>query len=177
MERALKVQRGATVAVGASSRHPWHGGDGMSDNYLRLIPSDPRWRPSERPAQDAATLLSRYRPDADRCSAEFCEEVTFFDAGAKTESITCPFCRTNLGDWWGDAMGRAYRSKFADLTIKTPCCDSETSLNDLTYVWPAAFGSFALEAANPGRPSLSEAERLELERTLGSPLKLVWQHV
>ncbi|WSH63252.1 hypothetical protein U8Q05_16350 [Rhizobium ruizarguesonis] len=39
---------------------------------------------------------------------------------------------------------------FKDLNTVAPCCGATVSLNDLRYVWPAAFGHFALEAHNPG---------------------------
>ncbi|NZD50784.1 hypothetical protein [Rhizobium leguminosarum] len=37
-----------------------------------------------------------------------------------------------------------------DINTVAPCCGATVSLNDLRYVWPAAFGRFALEAHNPG---------------------------
>jgi hypothetical protein len=149
----------------------------MSDHYLRLVPVDPDWRPTPEAAEAAAGLLARLFPDAYDCCVDFTEGVAFFDAGANAESISCPSCHADLDGWWDQAMGVAYETGFRELSVETPCCRARTSLNDLAYVWPAAFGSFALEVSNPGVQFITDEQRLALETALGSPLKVVWQRL
>jgi hypothetical protein len=142
----------------------------MSDNCLRLIPRDPNWRPTPEAAAAATALLAEAFPAAERVEARAETNVVFYDAGFNTESISCPSCGADLDAWWGDAMSEAGETGFGDLAVVTPCCASRTSLNDLDYVWPAAFGSFALEVSNPGAPSLADEQRKAVEQALGSPV-------
>ncbi|RVD42947.1 hypothetical protein EN858_11260 [Mesorhizobium sp. M4B.F.Ca.ET.215.01.1.1] len=149
----------------------------MSDNYLRLVSYDPRWRPGEAAAREAVTILRDLFPRAEHIGVEFEKGVTFFDAGANTESINCPLCGSDLEDWWGEAMDRAASSGFEDLAAVTPCCHGPTSLNDLRYVWPAAFGSCALTVVNPDETSLETNQLRRIEQAIGSQLKAIWQHL
>jgi hypothetical protein len=149
----------------------------MSDNYLRLVPVDPKWSAPVEAAEKAVRILAKLLPAAGHVCTRSENGVVFYDAGANTESISCPACGSDLGDWWGDAMDEAFAFGFTDLTIVTPCCAAQTSLNDLIYVWPAAFGSFALEATNPGVSAFTDAQKAALEEALGAPLKTVWQHL
>ena len=149
----------------------------MSDHYLRLVPADPRWRAAPEAAKAATRILAEMLPAAEDIRAHHEDGVVFYDAGSNTERIACPACGADLDDWWGDAMEKAYATGFRDLTVVTPCCAAKSSLNDLVYVWPAAFGAFALEARNPGISAITDSQRADLERALGSPLKIVWQHI
>jgi hypothetical protein len=149
----------------------------MSDNYLRLVSYDPRWNPGEAAAKEAVKIARELFPQAEHVAVEYEEGVTFFDAGANTESINCPLCGSDLEDWWGEAMNHAAASHFEDLAIVTPCCHRSTSLNDLRYLWPAAFGTCALTIVNPGATSLTADQLRSIEQAIGSPLKVVWQHL
>jgi hypothetical protein len=149
----------------------------MSDTYLHLIPSDPDYRPTEDAAEAGVRLLKGFFPRADGVKVLAEKGVVFFDAGENTESVACPACAADLMDWWGDAMVRAHASAFSDLSVVTPCCSKRTSLNDLVYVWPAAFGCFALEVSNPGESSIAEAQRTAIEQVLGCSAKTVWQRL
>ncbi|AZO47978.1 MAG: hypothetical protein EOS58_18720 [Mesorhizobium sp.] len=149
----------------------------MSDSYLRLVSYDPHWRPGEAAASEAVTIARGLFPRAEHIGVESEEGVTFFDAGANTESINCPLCGSDLEAWWGEAMDRAAASGFKDLAVVTPCCERPTSLNELRYVWPAAFGSCALTVVNPGETSLAVDQLRRIEQAIGSPLKAIWQHL
>ncbi len=149
----------------------------MSDNYLRLVPLDPEWIPSPDIAEKAVCILFKMLPAAAHVCSRVENGVVFYDAGGNTETISCPTCGSELGDWWGEAMAAAIASGFTNLSVVTPCCDAQTSLNDLDYVWPAAFGSFVLEATNPGVSAFTDAQRAALEEALGARLKTVWQHL
>ena len=149
----------------------------MSDTFLHLVPNDPRWHPEEAAATAAVKIARGLFPLAEHVAVEYEEGVTFFDAGANTESIHCPFCGNDLEDWWGEAMDQAAASRFEDLSVTTPCCHKASSLNDLRYVWPAAFGVCALTVVNPGVASLASEQLRTIEQAMGSPLEAIWQHL
>ncbi len=51
-------------------------------------------------------------------------------------------------DWWHERMSSKWKEEsksFESLDIKTPCCESDTTLNDFRYDWAAAFGLCILE--------------------------------
>lgn len=149
----------------------------MSDNYLHLVPCDPHWQPEAEAAEKAVEITRRLFRQAEHVGVGYKEGVTFFDAGANAESVHCAFCGSDLEDWWGGAMDEAAASDFADLAVVTPCCGKSTSLNDLRYVWPAAFGTCALMVVNPGATSLGADQLRIIELAIGSPLKVIWQHL
>jgi hypothetical protein len=149
----------------------------VSDTFLRLVPVDPQWTPSSDAADAAVRRLINLLPAADHVSSRSEDGVVFSDLGEYSESISCPGCRSDLGDWWADAMNEAYVSKFNDLAVVTPCYATRTSLNDLVYEWPAAFGSFCLEAFNPNAAAISDADRALLEETVGAPLRVILQRI
>ena len=149
----------------------------MSDTYLHLIPSDPDYRPTEDAVKAGLSLLKGFFPGADGVKVLAEQGVMFFDAGENTESVACPACGADLMDWWGDAMDRAHTIGFSDLSVVTPCCSKRTSLNDLVYVLPAAFGCFALEVSNPEKPSIAEAQRTAVEQVLGCSVRTVCQRL
>jgi hypothetical protein len=149
----------------------------VSDNYLRLIPTDPTWHPGTDAAQRAAATLSALVPGADSIEVELHDEVTFIDQGANFERLSCPACRAELGmDWWSERMGQAGDSGFTNLAVTTPCCRTSTSLNDLTYDWPAGFAHAELSVRNPQRGRLDDMELAQVAAALGHPLKQVMAH-
>src|SRR5262249_33659104 len=122
----------------------------MSDNRLMFIPADPEALPSRAAADKAAELLRTFVPEAyGEVLAKFAEKMEFHSGGANWSGVKCSKCGTDIADWWRDAMDKAWASEFRNLRTTTPCCGHATSLNDLTYVWPAGFSRFVLEAMNP----------------------------
>ena len=149
----------------------------MSDHYLRLVSVDPNWSPSPEAAAAAVGILATLLPAADHVRAVGEAGVVFYDAGELAETIGCRRCGADLGDWWQGAMTQAFASGFTDLAIVTPCCGARTSLNDLDYVYPAAFGRFALEAANPAVADVTDEQKAVIEAALGTRLRTVFQHL
>jgi hypothetical protein len=149
----------------------------VSDNYLRLIPTDPTWRPDSGAAQRAVGTLSVLVPGADSVEVALHDEVTFIDQGANFERLSCPACQAELDmDWWSEQMGAAGDAAFTNLNVTTPCCHTQTSLNDLTYDWPAGFARAELSVLNPQRGWLNEAELTQVAVELGHPLRQVMAH-
>ena len=150
----------------------------MSDNYLKLIPSDPQWVPDPLAAEKARRLLEKIVPKSDEVTLDVRDHVGFVDQGSNFESVGCPSCGANLEvDWWQRELERAMEANCVDLSTTPPCCGRGTSLNDLRYVWPAGFAKFSLEAMNPNRSGdLDPVELRQLEDLLGCKLRQIWAH-
>lgn len=149
----------------------------MSDNWLQLIPSDPLFRPSPELAESVRQLFASFVPQADEVSAEMTGKVQFFDPGSNWSGVQCPVCGVDAESWWEEAMNSAAAGGFTSLGCVADCCGAEVSLNELRYVWQAAFGSFALVAMNPNVEHLLPAQKSQLERQLGCDLRVVWTHL
>jgi hypothetical protein len=149
----------------------------MSDNFLLLIPERPTWVPSASAREAAVRLLQQALPLADDVSSAVTDEVRFVDCGANFESVRCPRCGTDLGEWWTLAMEVAHEHKFRDLVATTPCCAARLSLNDLVYSWPMGFARYTLEALNPViGTELPGRLQPRLEKLLGCRLRVIWAH-
>jgi hypothetical protein len=74
-------------------------------------------------------------------------------------------------------MEAAEESQFNNLNCLAACCNATLSLNGLRYVWPAAFGSFVLEAMNPNVKSLPQAQLEQLQAVLGCELVEIPLHL
>jgi hypothetical protein len=148
----------------------------VSDTFLRLIPAEPTLVPSATAREKAQDALVRALPSADDVLAQVTQDVRFVDCGSNFETVRCPRCGTDLGEWWTLAMEAGHEQQFRDLRATTPCCGLHTSLNDLIYSLPMGFARFTLEALNPGIGSLPERVQRRLEEILGSKLRVIWAH-
>ncbi|MEV5527666.1 zinc ribbon domain-containing protein [Streptomyces prunicolor] len=152
----------------------------MSDNYLTLIPTDPYWQPDRAAAHQAKAALSALLPDADArrgLTARWHDTVEVVHCGTNLETIRCPHCGADSSAWWADALQERYTEGFSTLLVTTPCCDTETSLNDLTYDWPMGFASFRIEALNPNRGRLTDQELTSVTAAAGHPLRQILTHI
>jgi len=75
----------------------------------------------------------------------------FVDCGENLASINCPECNSVIEiDWWSDVMSNLYNEVgFEDLSIKTPCCYKDTSLNNLIYDSSCGFSCIEFDILNP----------------------------
>jgi hypothetical protein len=62
-------------------------------------------------------------------------------------------------------------------TYSAPCCGGSVGLDELRYEWPQAFARFGIDAMNPNIGELSDQQRSEFERILGTPLRTIYQHI
>jgi hypothetical protein len=150
----------------------------MSENFLRLIPTDPGYVPPLTLRQQAREVFSSFLPHAAEIVVSVTAQVEWIDQGANVERVLCPICQKDLDlEWWRQAMDRSYQTThFADLMIEVPCCCTVHSLNDLQYEWPAGFARFVLEARDPSIDL--EAHQIHLlEQIVQSPLRKVWAHL
>jgi hypothetical protein len=150
----------------------------MSDNWLMFIPIDPEMLPSRAAADRSVELLRTFAPEArGEVLATFAEKTEFHSGGANWSGVNCPKCKTDIEDWWKDAMDNASESAFNNLSVTTPCCGHSTTLNDLDYVWPAGFARFVLEAMNPNISQTTEDQDRALSEALGLKLRKIWMHI
>lgn len=149
----------------------------MSDNYLRLIPTDPAWAPAADAVAAVGEVVRRLVPDGETFEPLCFDSVQFVDAGGNFETVFCPGCDAELSDgWWGEAMDTAYQSQPVSLPVTTPCCALRTSLNDLRYDWPQGFSTWRFEVRGPGRQRLTADELAQVEQALGHPVREIWAH-
>jgi hypothetical protein len=150
----------------------------VSDNVLRIIPCDPSWVPGPAIDDQMVRAARELAPAAEQIQVERTAYPVFVDAGANFERVLCPACQAQLsGQWWGQRMDQAAEADFAALDVRTPCCGTATTLNDLAYDWPQGFSRWILQITNPGRPSLTTSETGELTALLGHPIREIWQHM
>ena len=100
-------------------------------------------------AEHAKELLRGYVPDAWKVTASFKSAVEFFHPGGNWSGVECNVCGANVEEWWSEAMDVVSKTGFSLLQASCPSCGAEVSLNELRYIWPAAFGSLVLKAMNP----------------------------
>ena len=150
----------------------------MSDNFLRIIPQDPRHVPAPAAQRRAERSLRSFAPKADEIHSEVKEQIEFVDAGGNTETITCPHCKATVDDvWWQAEMDRTWADGSRNLAVTLPCCGASSTLNDLVYWWPAGFARYVLEAMNPGlNDFLDPAHLAQLQTDLGCELKQIMAH-
>ncbi|MFJ4846283.1 MULTISPECIES: hypothetical protein [unclassified Streptomyces] len=149
----------------------------MSDNYLTVIPTDPYWQPGKDAADRAAAALSRMLPDDDArrgLATAWHDSVEVVWCGSHLTSISCPHCGAECpSGWWGEAVSERYDEGFPTLVTTLPCCQVDTSLNDLVYDWPMGFARFRIEVLYPNRSWLTDAELATVADALGHPLRQV----
>ncbi len=142
----------------------------MSYNYLHLIPTDYNYVPSSEQIQRAVSIISE-NPLESEPDVVISDNVEFVDSRSNMEAVYCPQCGLKLEwAWWGDAMDRAFKTGFRDLSIDTPCRGLATSLNDLRYVWPCGFARFRISFLSPGR-DLDPSRRARCWRSRNTPSK------
>jgi len=151
---------------------------GMSDNWITLIPDNPRFVPDLIKQAQARERFAEIAPAADSVEIKVCQKVEFFDCGGNFERILCPSCRLEIPvRWWQLRMEQDYSDGFMLGEFRTPCCTKPVTLNDLIYEWPQGFARFALDAMNPRFGMLDEKYKEELERILGTNLRVIYQHL
>jgi hypothetical protein len=148
----------------------------MSDSSLRYIPVDPTFQPTQLAALSAAALLHSFLPQAETIDSKFFDSVRFVDAGGNWSGVHCPSCGADIEPWWADAVSEAWKTDFTTLQIRSRCCETTVSLNDLDYGWPVGFASYVLEAANPSSKGLSPSQLAELETKLGCAIREIPAH-
>ncbi|MEX0702310.1 MAG: hypothetical protein WD069_09465 [Planctomycetales bacterium] len=150
----------------------------MSDNWIALIPEDPRSIPDAAKRHRARDRFAEIAPDADEIEIKVSEKVKFFDCGANFDRVLCPSCGAEIPvDWWQDRMDEDSGDGFKLASYETPCCGKQCTLHELVYEWPQGFGRFALEAMNPNIGELEDKYKREFETILGTTLRVIYRHI
>jgi hypothetical protein len=151
----------------------------MSDDFIVLVPSDPKFAASLDAQKRVAAILRRLAPSADSIEPEVSEAIRFHDAGSNFESISCPRCAAEIGiDWWHDRMDDdAIDEGFRLERYPAPCCGAPLTLNELEYESPQAFSRTSWTVQNANVVELDATARHELEAAAGTRLVAVYQHL
>ena len=150
----------------------------MSDNWITVIPEDPDFTPDAARMARARMWFLSIAPDAEKIEIRQSEETEFFDCGVNVERVLCPSCRAEIPlEWWGQRMDDDHDHGFKLSKYPTPCCGIVHTLHELICDWQQGFGRHALDAMNPGIGKLDEAQQRELEHILGTPLRIIYQHI
>ena len=148
----------------------------MSDSFVRWIPVDPSFVPSEDARGRAVAWLRERAPNADEVWGALTPDIRFVDCGGNPERISCPRCGVAIDHWWPGAMGRAAETRFDKREVVVPCCGADTCLEDLRYEWPVGFARFVLEARN-ARIDLSPSDDESIARLLDAPVRRILAHL
>jgi hypothetical protein len=149
----------------------------MSDNWIALIPEDPRFVPDLTKQRRARDRFAEIAPDADEIEIKVSESVEFFDCGTHFERVRCPSCGAEIPlAWWQDRMDEDHDDGFKLAAYATPCCGRKSTLNEFVYEWPQGFARFALDAMNANIGQLDDKYKREFENILGIKLRIIYQH-
>ncbi|MET7427031.1 hypothetical protein [Dactylosporangium sp. NPDC005555] len=154
----------------------------MSDGYIRLIPTDREWQPTQENAAAAtayvARLFSGPEDDVEEVEHEFYDRITVIDAGENTTRISCPNCDGDIDVYWFFDLLEENGESFDSLNVSVPCCGAVVALDSLRYDWPVGFARFEVCAMNPSRARYElDAEELdELAALLGHPIAQILAH-
>jgi hypothetical protein len=150
----------------------------MSDNWISLVPEDPRFVPEAAKQRRARDWFAQIAPEANEIEIKVSAKVEFFDCGANLERISCPSCGAEISvAWWQDRMDEDYGEGFKLAAYATPCCGKKSTLHEFIYEWPQGFGRFALDAMNPNIGKLAAEDMREFEKILGTKLRVIYQHI
>jgi hypothetical protein len=154
----------------------------VSDDYIRLIPTDPVWQPTPQNAAAAVAyvtgLFAEPGDDVWAIEARFYDRPTVIDAGMYLERITCPRCHADIAlSWFGDFVRRSGMS-FDRLDAQVPCCEAVISVNGLRFEEPMGFARFEVSVMNGTRAKneLDSEELAQVASVLGRPVKQILAH-
>jgi uncharacterized protein YbaR (Trm112 family) len=157
----------------------------MSDDYIKLIPTDPSYVPPKPLQKEAIRLLEQMLPEGEECEAEVYERLTFIGQGENLSIIVCPSCHKNLQftddetiqEWWHSVDGEEQDQGVEGLMTTMPCCQKRVLFTDLTFDWPAGFAKFELSAMNPNiSHDLPPEQVAQREAVLKCKLKQIRAH-
>ena len=83
----------------------------MSDEVLRIVPTDPNWQPDDETAVAVTALiraLTLVDGDGGWTDTRFADQPELIDCGENFQGIRCPACGADLGMDWFDSLGHAF---------------------------------------------------------------------
>jgi hypothetical protein len=149
----------------------------MSDNWIVLIPEDPRFVPAAKLRTRARDRLAEIAPKTAEIELKVNDTVEFVDCGGNFERVVCPSCSSEIPiRWWQERMDEDYGEGFKLAAYETPCCGAKLALHELVYEWAQGFARFSLRALNANIGALKKKDQAELEEILGTKLRVIYQH-
>jgi hypothetical protein len=148
----------------------------VSDNFLYFVPADPNAQPTQEAADHAEYILTSYAL-SDEVKATFEDQIVFYHPIENWYGVKCPACQANIEAWWDVQNDRVYETATSDLAVSTPCCGLRTSLNDLDYTTPAAYGRFAIEVLNFEHGDTTPEQDQQISECLGLPIRKVYMRL
>lgn len=145
-------------------------------NFIRLIPTDPTWRPVEADAKAAtayaAWLYAGSEDPLEAVKAINYESIYVMDAGVNVDSVQCPVCGADVDiSWVYDCISELWPD-LPNLVVTLPCGD-RASLNELNYDLPMGFASFEISMRAPNLGCLNAEELKQVSRLLGHPVRQI----
>lgn len=148
----------------------------MSDHIVKLIPSDPFYKPSDL-ALGAAEAFLEGHISCGSIRVIVNDTPVFVDCGSNLSKISCPECGAELDiGWWQGAMDKAYESAFTALDAVLPCCGASVSLNELCYCFPCGFACASIEIYNSEQP-VEDETMASLQQIVGTELRVIYAHL
>lgn len=146
--------QGEKHGIIAMLRKYFKAGANMSEYYIRALPEDIDTKISS----EHLAALKKIDWNGSVLEIKQTEEVQFADAGENFETVSCPFCGSDLMAWWGGAMNSAYEDGkgFFNLSITTPCCNKLSSLHELKYYFPQGFFRTMIEISPSNNHSFTD---------------------
>jgi hypothetical protein len=161
----------------------------MSDLYIRVIPTDPRWQPTAEAAARATEYVAGFfagpGDHVEMVEPIFHERITLIDGGEYMEELFCSRCDATIGlDWLWDLLiarnggRRVGEPVIDDLAVTVPCCAAELTLPELRFEAPIGFARFEVSARNWTRDAwdLSAEELAAAGDLLEHPVTQVHAH-
>lgn len=150
----------------------------MSDDWIIIVPTDPRFVPEPGRQLEARAWLASIAPEAEQIEIKESDQIEFFDCGSNFDRAVCPSCHAEIPMvWWEGRMADDHNGGFKLDKYQTSCCGAAHTLDELIYDWPRAFGRFALDVMNPNIGKLNELQQNLLEQILGTRVRIIYQHI
>lgn len=147
----------------------------MSDYLVKIIPKNPVYSLPPKQADNIIHVLKTHC-QAEQITVSFYEFPTFIDCGSNLQKINCPHCGMEISfDWWNKVMTSASQQHFQNLSIITPCCERESTLNALEYDFPCGFARLEFAMLNPVA-KIGTKLRFAVEEMLGTPIRIIHAH-
>jgi hypothetical protein len=157
----------------------------MSDDVLKIVPTDCEYVPNIESHQKAIELLESILPDGEMCQVNVYENIEFIDQGENLDTVICPNCKTkselDIYDEHNpvrvviDRMEESFsKTQPIEAIIEMPCCNNCIPVHTIEFDWPAAFAKSELSIWNPNiKDNLSNDDLGKFEELFGCKLKQI----
>lgn len=145
----------------------------MSETIAKIIPKIPEFSPNKRQLVEISNYLNCNKDKYSSFQVKEYDSINFIDQGGNFEKIICPNCGLEIeGSWWKENMSLSYESNFSNLDILLPCCQTNSTLNELVYIMPAGFAKFSIELKTPKLEAINEIQD-KIDEVLVSETQLI----